>query len=103
MTIVAQWQDADTLLTLSSGPYAQFQLELISKALETRARADITEALRMDALDAPQREKARRASEVVAADLIWRTFAPRTRPASAITRPFRWLSWRRARDRQRDV
>ena len=48
LTIVAQWQDADALLTLSSGPFAQFQLELISKALETRARADITEALRMD-------------------------------------------------------
>ena len=69
LTIVAQWQDADALLTLSSGPFAQFQLELISKALETRARADITEALRMDLLDAPQREKARRATEGAAADL----------------------------------
>ena len=90
MIVVAQWQDADTLLTLSSGPYAQFQLELISKALETRARADIAEALRLAVLDAPQREKARRASEVVAADLLKENVRYREQGrVQAVTRPCR--------------
>ena len=70
LTIVAQWGDGDVVLTLSSGPYAQFQLELISKTLHTQARAAITEAVRLDALEAPQRDEARRAKEGAAATAV---------------------------------
>lgn len=57
MTIVAQWEDAASLLTLTRGTYStQFQLELVSKALNARAGAAIKEALRLDTQEAPQRE-----------------------------------------------
>lgn len=59
--IVAQWQDATTLLTLTKGTYPpDYQLELLSKALNARARAAIEEAVRLDAREAPQRELDRR-------------------------------------------
>ena len=73
MTVVAQWEDADSLLTLSSAPYAHFQLELISKSLDTQARSAMTEALRLDVLEAPQRDAARRAKDSAAAGLLKET------------------------------
>jgi hypothetical protein len=71
MTIVAQWEDSTSLLTLSRAVHsAQFQLELISKTLHAQARSATTEALRLDVLEAPQREEAQRAKDGAAADLI---------------------------------
>jgi hypothetical protein len=64
--IVAQWEDAASLLTLRRGTYSspQYQLELISKTLDARARAAIKEALRLDTQEAPQRERDQRTKEV---------------------------------------
>jgi hypothetical protein len=56
-TVVAQWENAASLLTLRRGGYSpQFQLVLISKSLNPRAEAAIKEALRLDIQEAPQRE-----------------------------------------------
>jgi hypothetical protein len=57
-TVLAQWEDAASLLTLTQETtYSpQFQLVLVSKALDPRARAAIKEAVRLDAQEAPQRE-----------------------------------------------
>lgn len=64
-TIVAQWEDAGSLLTLRRDTYApQFQLVLISKTLNPRARAAIKDALRLDTQEAPQRERDQRTKEV---------------------------------------
>ena len=61
MGVVAQWDNARSLVTLLRSTYSpQFQLVLISKGLNPLARAAITEARRLDALDAPQRERDRR-------------------------------------------
>jgi hypothetical protein len=61
MGIVAQWDNAQSLLTLLRSRYSeQFQLVLISKTLNPLARAAIAEARRLDALEAPQRELNRR-------------------------------------------
>jgi hypothetical protein len=61
MAVVAQWDDARSLVTLlRSTPSPQFQLVLVSKPLNSLARAAITEARRLDALGAPQRELDRR-------------------------------------------
>jgi hypothetical protein len=61
MAVVAQWDNARSLVTLLRSTYStQFQLVLISKTLNPLARAAITEARRLDALDAPQRERDRR-------------------------------------------
>jgi hypothetical protein len=63
-TIVAQWEDAGSELTLTRDTYSpQFQLVLISKSLNPRARAAITEALRLDAVEAPRRERGLRTKE----------------------------------------
>ena len=62
--ILAQWEDAGSLLTLTRGSYSpQFQLVLISKTLDPLARGAITEALRMDIEEAPQRKVDQRAKE----------------------------------------
>jgi hypothetical protein len=64
-TILAQWEDAGSLLTLTRGNYSpQVQLVLVSKTLNPRARAAITEALRLDRQEAPQRELDQRAKEM---------------------------------------
>jgi hypothetical protein len=56
-TVVARWEDAASLVTLTRGSYSlQYQLVLISKTLNARAKAAITEALRLDTVEAPQRE-----------------------------------------------
>jgi hypothetical protein len=65
-TVVARWEDAASLLTLSRGTYApQFQLVLISKSLNGRALAAIREARRLDTQEAPQRALDLRQKEVV--------------------------------------
>lgn len=64
-TILARWEDAASLLTLTRGTYSpQFQLVLISKTLNARARAAVKEALRLDAEEAPQRELDQRKKDV---------------------------------------
>jgi len=62
--VVARWEDAASLVLLARGSYSpQFQLILISKALNTRARAAIKQALRLDTQEAPQRERDQRKKE----------------------------------------
>ena len=64
-TVLAQWSDAAASLTLLRDTYTpDFQLVLVSKALSARARSAIREAIRLDALDAPQRELEQRKKDV---------------------------------------
>jgi hypothetical protein len=68
-TVVAQWDDGASLLTLTRNNYApQFRLVLISKTLHPRARAAIKEALRLDTQEAPQRDLDRRANQAADAE-----------------------------------
>ena len=63
--VVARWEDAATAVTLTRATYApQYQVVLISKTLDARARAAIEEALRLDRQEAPQRELDRQTKEV---------------------------------------
>lgn len=65
---LAQWSDAATSLTLLRGMYSpDFQLVLVSKVLSARARAATREAIRLDALEAPQREMEKRKQEIAEA------------------------------------
>lgn len=67
-TVLAQWSDAATSVTLVRDTYApEFQLVLVSKALNARARSVIREAIRLDALEAPQRELEQRKKDVAEA------------------------------------
>lgn len=67
MTLVAQWEVPRWLLTLHRSTYsAQYQLVLVSKALNPQSRRAITEAPRPNALDVPDRELDRRAPGMVA-------------------------------------
>jgi hypothetical protein len=62
--VLAQWESADSSLTLLRGAYStDFQLVLTSKALGTRARDAIREAARLDTAEAPRRELAQRKKE----------------------------------------
>jgi hypothetical protein len=62
--VVARWENADSLLTLSRGSYTpEFQLILISKPLSARARSAVREAIRLDAIEAPRREAEQRKKE----------------------------------------
>ncbi len=64
-TIVARWDDAASLLTLTLGTYPpQYQLVLISKTLNADARRAMKEAVRLDAQEAPQRELDQRKKNV---------------------------------------
>jgi len=55
--VLAQWDSAASSLTLLRDAYSmEFQLVLVSKALNTRARTAIREAGRLDAIEAPRRE-----------------------------------------------
>lgn len=66
--VLAQWSDAATSLTLLRDMYSpDFQLVLISKALNARARSAIREAIRLDTLEAPQRELEKRKQDVAEA------------------------------------
>lgn len=64
--IVAQWEDAASLLTLTRSTYSAppYQLVLTSKTLDPRARGAIREALRLDTQEAPQREREQRTKQV---------------------------------------
>lgn len=67
--VLAQWDRAGASLTLLRRVYsAEFQLIVTAKALSTRARGAIREAARLDAADAPRREREQRKQE--AADAI---------------------------------
>jgi hypothetical protein len=56
-TVVAQWDDGSSMLSLVRAGYSrEFQLILISKPLSARARTAAREALRLDTKEAPQRE-----------------------------------------------
>jgi hypothetical protein len=70
MGVVAQWENARSVVTLLRSTHSSphFQLVLISKTLNPLARAAIIEARRLDALDAPQRERDRRTQAVAEAD-----------------------------------
>ena len=59
--VVAQWETAEASLALVRDAYVPaFQVILVSKPASTRARSAIREAVRLDALEAPQRESAQR-------------------------------------------
>jgi hypothetical protein len=63
-TVVAQWEDAASVVTLTRGTYSpQVRLVLSSKTLNPLARAAIKEALRLDTLEAPGRERDQRNKE----------------------------------------
>jgi hypothetical protein len=63
-TVLAQWEDAASLLTLSRSTHSpQFQLVLMSTTLQPRARAAIKDAVRLDTHEAPQREQDQRTKE----------------------------------------
>ena len=56
-TVVARWEDSESTLVLTRDPQTpQWQLTLRSKPLAARADAAVTEALRLDAVEAPRRE-----------------------------------------------
>ena len=60
-TVVARWENAESLLTLIRGSYTpEFQLILISKPLSARARLAVREAITSDAIEAPRRDAALR-------------------------------------------
>jgi hypothetical protein len=69
--VLAQWDRADSSMTLLRGVYsAEFQLMLTSKASSTRARGAIREAARLDTADAPRRaleQRKKDAADAVAA------------------------------------
>jgi hypothetical protein len=70
MAVVAQWDNARSLVTLLRSTYStQIQLVLISKRLNPVARAAITEARRLDTAGAPQRERDRR-TQAAAEDAV---------------------------------
>jgi hypothetical protein len=63
--VVAQWENAASLLTLTRDSYSpQFHLVLISKTLDPIARAAIAESRRLDTLSAPQRAQEQRTKDV---------------------------------------
>jgi len=63
--VLAHWDSQDSSLTLLRGAYeAEFQLVLVSKALSARARTAIREAGRLDAIEAPRRERQQREQEI---------------------------------------
>src|SRR4030095_11297590 len=66
--VLAQWDNLASSLTLLRDTYSpEFQLILTSKALNAPARSAIREAIRLDALEAPQRELDQRKKDVAEA------------------------------------
>lgn len=62
--VLARWENAESLLTLHRGSYpTEFQLILVSKPLNARARNAVREAIRLDAIEAPRREAEQRKKE----------------------------------------
>jgi hypothetical protein len=59
--VLAQWEDNASSVTLLRDTYSpEFRLILISKVLHTRARGAIQQAIRLDASEAPRREREQR-------------------------------------------
>jgi hypothetical protein len=66
--VLAQWDSAGSSLILFRGVYSnEFQLMLNAKALSGRARTAISEARRMDSIEAPRRASEQRKKEAAAA------------------------------------
>jgi hypothetical protein len=58
--VIARWEDSEYSYNLiRAEDRSTFAIVLYSKALDTRAQTAITEAARLDALEAPQKEAAR--------------------------------------------
>ena len=63
-TVIASWEDSRTSVDLSrSESLNSFELDLFSRALETKAQAATVEALRLEKQEAPQKEIDRQKSE----------------------------------------
>ena len=70
-TVVGQWDDGASVLSLvHRGNSREFQLVLISKQLSARARTAVTEALRLDTKEAPQRELDQRSKALADARVV---------------------------------
>jgi hypothetical protein len=66
--VLAQWEDAASRVVLTrDASMPVFQLILTSKATSEQARVAIAEAVRLDAVEAPQRELDRRTDHTTAA------------------------------------
>ena len=69
--MVARWEGTDSSVVLIRGIFSPgLQLILTSKALNTRARAAIANAIRLDANEAPQREIDERKRNAAAATAL---------------------------------
>jgi hypothetical protein len=63
-TAIARWEDSRTSVDLSrSDTLNSFELDLFSRALETKAQAATVESLRLEKQEAPQKEMDRQKSE----------------------------------------
>jgi hypothetical protein len=63
-TVIASWEDSGNSADLSrSESLNSFELDLFSRALETKAQAATAEALRLEKQEAPQKEIDRQKSE----------------------------------------
>jgi hypothetical protein len=66
--VLARWEDDASSVTLLRDAYSpEFQLILISKALNERAGNAIRQAIRLDAIEAPRRELEQRKKDAAAA------------------------------------
>lgn len=62
--VLAQWETADSRLTLVRGSYMpDYQLILISKSLSALARTAVRESVKLDAIEAPSRAAEQRKKE----------------------------------------
>lgn len=69
--VIAQWQNPEESLTLVRGTYEpEFQLILVSRALDARARQAARDAVRLDAAEAPSREAGQRRQEAADAAAV---------------------------------
>ena len=79
--VLAQWDSKDSSLTLLRGVYAaEFQLVLMSKTSSARAQTAIREARRLDAIEAPRREREQRKKEAADAAAVRTTNKAGFRP-----------------------
>src|SRR5579864_7057328 len=63
-TVIASWEDSRTSVDLSrSDSLNSFELDLFSRALETKAQAATVESLRLEKQEAPQKKMDRQKSE----------------------------------------
>jgi hypothetical protein len=70
-TAIARWEDSRTSVDLSrSDTLNSFELDLFSRALETKAQAATVESLRLEKQEAPQKEMDRQKSEADKLELV---------------------------------